>query len=152
MGLLLDLYKSTGNEGFSKIVVSRAPYFGTIDPQFVDVKPGYVEAFIKNCKKIHNHLGTVHAAAMCNAAELVGGVLIDVSLPEGRRWIPSSMNVQYLVKAKTDLRAIAEGSGIDWSNVGEIIVPVSIFDTKETKVFDAQITMNVKSSEPRKKD
>ena len=60
--------------------------------------------------------------------------------------------MQYLVKAKTDLRTIAEGSDIDWSNVGEIIVPVSIFDTKETKVFDAQITMNVKSSEPRKKD
>ena len=130
---------------------SQAPYFSTIDPQFVCVKPGHVEAIIKNRKKIHNHLGTVHAAAMCNAAELVGGIMTDVTLPDKRRWIPSAMNVKYLVKAKTDLRAVADGSGIDWSTIGEIVVPVEILDTEDTKVFTAKITMNIKLKKASKK-
>jgi acyl-coenzyme A thioesterase PaaI-like protein len=149
MRLVYEAYKAVGNEGFGKVVSDAAPYFGTIDPQFVDVRPKeVVEVRIKNRREIHNHLGTVHAAAMCNAAELVGGLLAEVSLPGGRRWIPSAMSVQYLAKARTDIRVVAKGTGIDWSTVGEIVVPVDIFDTEDRKVFSAQITMNIKDKPP----
>lgn len=149
MSLVYEAYKAVGNEGFGKVVSDAAPYFGTIDPQFVDVRPkDVVEVRIKNRREIHNHLGTVHAAAMCNAAELVGGLLAEVSLPEGRRWIPSAMSVQYLAKARTDIRVVAKGTEIDWSAVGEIVVPVDIFDTEDRKVFSAQITMNIKDKPP----
>jgi acyl-coenzyme A thioesterase PaaI-like protein len=146
MNQTLEFYKSVGNEEFGKVVTAGAPYFGTIDPKFIEVKQGYVEVKIGNRKEIHNHLGTVHAAAMCNAAELVGGLMTEVSLPIGRRWIPSAMNVKYLAKAKTDLTAIAYGSDIEWSSLGEIVVPVDIFDTEDKKVFTAHITMNIKES------
>ena len=147
MSALYDIYQSVGNKGFGKVVADAAPYFGTIDPQFVAVIPGHVvEVVIKNRREIHNHLGTVHAAALCNAAELVGGMLAEVSLPEGRRWIPSAMNVQYLAKAKTDLRAVAEGDHVDWSSLGEIVVPIDIFDTEGKKIFAAQIAMNIKEA------
>ena len=53
------------------------------------------------------------------------------------------MSVKYLAKAKTDLKTIAAGDGIDWSATGEIKVPVSIYDTNETEVFSALITMNI---------
>lgn len=39
------------------------------------------------------------------------------------------MTVRYLAKARTDLKAIASGDGIDWQSTGEKIVLVSIFDT-----------------------
>ncbi len=144
MSQLYEMYQKRGNEGFAQVVVQLAPYFGTIDPHFVDLRPGYAEVTMENRRAVHNHLGTVHAIAMCNAAELVGGLMTDVSIPPGHRWIPRGMTVQYLAKAKTDLRAVADGSSIDWSATGDIDVPVDIFDTDGQKVFTAQITMNVK--------
>jgi uncharacterized protein (TIGR00369 family) len=146
MSIAYETYKSVGNEKYDKLVCELAPYFSTIDPQFVDMRPGYVEVCIKNRKEIQNHLGSIHAAAMCNVAELAGGMLTEISLPEGKRWIPSGMNVQYLAKAKTDLKAVAEGSGIDWTTPGRLTIPVDLFDTDGNKVFAAQIIMNIKES------
>ena len=146
MSIAYETYKSVGNETYSKLVCELAPYFSTIDPQFVDMRPGYVEVCIKNRKEIQNHLGSIHAAAMCNVAELAGRMLTEISLPKGKRWIPSAMNVQYLAKAKTDLKAIAEGSGIDWTTPGRLAIPVDLFDTDGNKVFAAQIIMNIKDS------
>ncbi|GBO86280.1 hypothetical protein MS5N3_37310 [Marinobacter salsuginis] len=54
------------------------------------------------------------------------------------------MTVNYLAKAKTDLRAIADGDGIDWEAAGEKVVPVSMIDEDGQTVFTAQITMNVR--------
>lgn len=127
MSLAYETFKSVGEEKYGKLICEIAPYFSTIDPRFVDMKPGYVEVLIKNRKEIQNHLGSIHAAAMCNVAELAGGTLTEISLPEGKRWIPSAMNVQYLAKAKTDLKAVADGSDIDWTTPGKLIVPVDLF-------------------------
>ena len=96
-------------------------------------------------REVTNHLGTVHAIAMCNMAELVAGTMTDASIPAGCRWIPKAMSVQYLAKAKTDLRAVADGSSVDFSQPGDVVVPVDVFDTDGQKVFSARITMNVKA-------
>ena len=146
MSIAYETYKSVGSEKYGKLVCELAPYFSTIDPQFIDMKPGYVEVHIQNRKEIQNHLGSIHAAAMCNAAELVGGMLTEISLPDGKRWIPSAMNDQYLAKAKTDLKAIADGSGIDWTTPDKLTIPVDLFDTDGKKIFTAQIMMNIKDS------
>jgi uncharacterized protein (TIGR00369 family) len=146
MSIAYEAYKSVGNEEYGKLVCEFAPYFSTIDPQFVDMKPGYVEICMKNRKEIQNHLGSIHAAAMCNLAELAGGSLTDTSLPDGKRWIPSSMNVRYLAKAKTDLKAVANGADIDWTTLDKLTIPVDLFDTSGRKVFAAEIIMNIKES------
>lgn len=143
MSQVLELYKSTGNEVFSKMIAEAAPYFSTIDPVFKVLKPGYAELTFPNQKKVHNHLGSVHAIAMCNAAELVAGTLTDVSIPETHRWIPVGMTVKYLKMAKTDLRAVADGSHIDWDKEGDLDVPVTLYDTNDEAVFTATITMKV---------
>ena len=81
---------------------------------------------------------------MCNMAELSGGLLTEVSLPKGTRWLPSGMSVQYLKKAKTDLTAIADGRDINWDEEANKVVPVEIKDINDEVVFTAQINMNVK--------
>lgn len=124
------------------MVCQQAPYFSTIKPTLTDLKPGYAEAKVPFRKEITNHLGTVHAIAMCNAAELVAGLMTDASIPSNGKWIPQAMTVNYLAKAKTDLRAIADGIG--WETAGEKVVPVSMIDENGQTVFTAQITMNVK--------
>ncbi len=87
MSQLNDLYNSVGNEPFIQNICEIAPYFSTIDPQFVDLRPGCCEVIMPNTRKVHNHLGTVHAIAMCNFAEIAAGIMTDVSILNTCRWI-----------------------------------------------------------------
>jgi acyl-coenzyme A thioesterase PaaI-like protein len=144
MSQVLEMFKNAGPEQFSKMVCQMAPYFSTIDPILVELRPGHAEAQVPFRREITNHLGTVHAIALCNAAELVAGLMTDVSIPEGARWIPKGMTVEYLAKAKSDVRALADGSQVDWSTAGDKVVPVELLDAQGQKVFTAQIKMNVK--------
>jgi acyl-coenzyme A thioesterase PaaI-like protein len=144
MNQTLAMYKQMGNQGFSKAVANFAPYFSTIAPTFLDLRPGYAEVTFANRREVHNHIGTVHAIALCNAAELAAGTMTTVSIPDGRQWIPVGMQVQYLAKAKTDIRVIADGAAVDWQQTGNVDVPVDAFDSEGKKVFTARITMNLK--------
>ena len=143
MSQLFDLYQIAGNAQFSKKICDIVPYFATIEPQFVELRPGYSEVTMPNTRKVHNHLGTVHAIAMCNLAEIAAGLMTDVSIPETCRWIPTGMNVKYLAKAKSDLRGVADGQRIDWSIPGDKDIPVSITDKDGIEVCAATITVKV---------
>lgn len=106
----LQLWKTLGNHSlgrwvYSKAICFKAPYFSTISPRILELEPGKCIALIKHRRSITNHLGTIHAIALCNLAELVGGLMTDVSVPEGMRWIPKGMTVSYLQKAKGTLIA-----------------------------------------------
>jgi len=129
---------------FSKLLCLKAPYFASIHPGFVALRPGYCEIYIKKRRAVLNHIGTVHAIAMCNMAELAGGTMTDVTIPGTHRWIPKGMTVEYLAKAKTNLRAIAELEPIP-SFEGNIDLPVmvKVLDTDDKMVFRAIITMRI---------
>ncbi|BAP45340.1 DUF4442 domain-containing protein [Pseudomonas sp. LJDD11] len=146
MSQALSMFNSVGSSAFSNMVCQMAPYFSTITPEVAELRPGYALVKVPFRKEITNHLASVHAIALCNAAELAGGMLTDVSIPAGGKWIPKGMTVEYLAKAKTGIRAIADGSGVDWNSAGDKIVSVDIFDEADVKVFTAKITMNVKSA------
>ena len=145
----LNMYKKFtilpgGNWLFSKAVCLAAPYFGSIKPRFDELRSNYCQVSLKKRWRVQNHLGTIHAIAMCNMAELAGGTMTDASVPKKARWIPSGMTVKYVKKANTDLIAVADGIGLDWSVNGEVVVPVVVKDTQGTIVFTADITMNIK--------
>ena len=134
---------------FSRIVCLKAPYFGSIRPRFVDLQPGRCEVRIRNRRAVRNHLGTVNAIAMCCMAELAAGTMIDATLPPSHRWIPRGMTVEYLKKAATDLRAVAEFEpGLQLGNgAAEVPVLVRVMNPQDEVVFRAVIKMWVS---PRK--
>ncbi len=144
MSELYDLYKKLGNETYGEAIAKIAPYFASIDPHFVELRPGYCEVTLQDRHEIHNHLGYIHVIAICNAAELAAGVVTDVSIPENHHWIPVGMQTQYLAKAKIDLRVIADCQKIDWEKTGKIAVPVEAFDENDVIVFRASIDMLVR--------
>lgn len=146
MSQLLQLFQTAGPDAFTSTVCQVAPYFSSIQPRVTALRPGFAEATVPLRREVTNHLGTMHAIALCNAAELVGGTMTDASLPAGMRWIPKGMTVAYLAKVKSDIRAVADGSGIDWQTPGDKVVPVSVFDATGQKVFTADITMDVKAA------
>lgn len=145
---LLALYRRMtrwplGGWLFSRAVCFKAPYFGTIAPRITVLEPGRCEAVIRDRRAVHNHLGTVHAIALCNLAELTAGVMTDASLPAGMRWIPKGMSVQYLKKARGTLRAVATPTiALETRATGyDLPVAVDVLDAGGDKVFAAEIRM-----------
>src|SRR5688572_2966800 len=93
---------------FSRALWIRAPYFATIRPTFTVLEPGRGEARFTKRRRVTNHLGFIHAIAMANLCELVAGTTLEITLPASHRWIPRSMNIQYLAKAASSVRAKTE--------------------------------------------
>ncbi len=88
-----------GKTIFSWIAAQKAPYFSTICPRILDLTPSKCVVLLKKRRRVQNHLGTVHAIAMCNACELAFGLTLEAGLPTRLRWIPKGMTVRYLKKA-----------------------------------------------------
>jgi len=154
MTSLLALYRRitrwpAGHWLFSRAVCFRAPYFATISPRITRLEPGRCEVRIADRRRVHNHIGTVHAIALCNLAELAGGVMVDASLPPSMRWIPKGMTVQYLRKAKGTMHAVATpATALREASEGyDLPVDVDVHDDAGEKVFHARIEMWVS---PRK--
>ena len=127
---------------FTRAVTTRAPYFRSIRPLITRLEPGDCRIVIKDRRRVRNHLNTVHAIAMCNMAELAGGLALDAAVTDDLRWIPKKMTVEYLKKAKGDLTGT---SRFDTAAIapGEIIVPVEVTDPAGDIVFRAEITMYI---------
>ena len=109
---VLPLYRRisrwpAGHWLFSKLVCLKAPYFSSIAPRIEVLEPGRGIATLRHRRAVTNHIGTVHAIALCNLAEFVGGLTCDVSIPPSMRWIPKGMTVAYLKKAVGTMRATA---------------------------------------------
>ena len=97
--------KPLGKWLFTRVICWKAPYFSTIAPRFEELKPGYARVSLRKRRAVQNHIGTVHAIAACNLAELGAGTMMEASLPASMRWLPKGMTVQYLKKCETDLTA-----------------------------------------------
>lgn len=128
---------------FSRTICLKAPYFSTIKPRFVALEPGRCEIRMRDRRAVHNHIGTVHAIALCNLAELAGGVMTDASLPRGMRWIPKGMTVEYLAMARGPMHAVATPErAIETADSGyELPVMVEVTNTTGEAVFRARIMM-----------
>jgi acyl-coenzyme A thioesterase PaaI-like protein len=131
---------------FSRLFCLKAPYFGTIRPYFAELGKGVCVVTMKKRWRVQNHLGTVHAIAMCNMAEAAAGLCTEVSVARELRWIPKKMEVEYLKKAGTHLTATCR---IDSAllTAGERVVPVEVNDRAGETVFRARVTMYIS---PRK--
>lgn len=128
---------------FSRLVCFKAPYFASIRPTFDVLEPGRAVARMRKRRKVTNHIGTVHAIAMANLCEFVAGTMTEVSVPRSMRWIPRGMQIDYLGKAKTNLRAEGTIDGIVEGEARDIVVPVDVFDEQGNVVVHADITMYV---------
>ena len=132
-----------GSRLFSIAAMARVPYFASITPHVVRMEPGFAEVAVPKWFFLYNHLHTVHAIASCNAAEMAMGMLMEATVPTSHRWIPKAMNVQYIEKATTSLRAQARLDPPDFTSItqgAEVVVPVQVVDRTGTEVVHADIT------------
>ena len=135
--------KPGGKWLFSRLVCLKAPYFASIAPRMELLEPGRAVATLRHRRAVTNHLGTVHAIALCNLAEFTGGLACDVSIPASMRWIPRGMTVEYLKKAVGSMRATATPAFAprDAAEGHELPFEVVIENPQGEAVFKASIAM-----------
>lgn len=126
---------------FSRMMCRTTPYFASIAPTVQVLEHGRCVATIKHRRRITNHLGTIHAIACCNLAELCAGVGTEVTVPDSMRWIPKGMTVRYLKKAIGTLTGSAAIPPIAEGVAQDLVVKVAITNAAGEAVVEADITM-----------
>lgn len=135
--------KPGGRRLFSTALTFRVPYFGTVVPTVQAMEPGRCEVTAPKWFGVRNHIGTFHAIATCNLAEVAMGMLTEATVPASHRWLPKSMTVDYVAKAESSLRAVAAIPEIpEFGADGfDLEVPVTVYDKSDKPVTKAVITV-----------
>lgn len=146
MAGILELWKRSsglpqGQRLFSVAFSRRAPYFSSVHPRFIDLRPNYAELVIRKRRSVENHIGTIHAIALCNGLEAAMGALAEASIPPDKRWIPKGMEVSYTAKADSDVRCIAETDAEQWDSEGDLPVRVRGMREDGTAVIEGVIRL-----------
>ena len=146
---VLELYQRAakvpvlGRGLFSLAFGVRAPYFLTIAPTLVELRPNHAAVRIRKWWGVHNHIGTVHVIAIANGLEMAMGALAEATIPPHLRWIPKGMELEYLAMANSTILATADTTAADWAGPGEVAVRVQATRTDGTVVVRGTIRLHV---------
>ena len=125
------------------LVMGRViPFAGTAGTRVMELTPQKCVIVMRNKKKVQNHIGSVHAAAMGLLAESATGFMTGMSVPDNRIIVIRSMSLEYLKRASGDMTATATFSDEQLAYVkntekGDIEVPVVITDSTGTETVKA---------------
>lgn len=127
---------------FARAICLKAPYFASIAPRIDVLEAGRCVVRMRDRRAVRNHIGSVHAIALCNMAELAAGLATDATIPDSMRWIPKGMDVRYLRKAYGAMTATATLPPIAAAAEGsEARAVVVVVDAKGDAVFSAEVAM-----------
>jgi acyl-coenzyme A thioesterase PaaI-like protein len=83
------------------------PYSGSVRPRIRVLEPGHAEVEIPDRRSNRQHLGSVHAIALMNLAEMTSGLAIMAGLEPSVRGIVTAVSMTYHKKARGTIRAVA---------------------------------------------
>ena len=126
----------------SLIIGKIIPFAGTAGCRVEVLTNHECRVVLKNRRKVGNHIGTVHAAAMALVAESATGFVAAMNVPDSRVLVIRSMELTYLKRTKGDLTATATLSDDDLKRLtteekGDIAVPVVLRDSEGTESVTA---------------
>lgn len=136
--------------GLDRVAISLAigklvKFAGTSGVEFIEVSTSKVHVRVRNRKKVQNHIGSVHAAAMALLAETATGIVVGMNVPDERTPVIKTMKIDYLKRAKGDMEAVARLSPEDMERIrntekGDIIVPVTVTDGEGKEPISCEMT------------
>ena len=100
---------------------------------------------LKNKKKVQNHIGGIHAAAMALLAESATGFVCGMNAPDDKILVIKKMNIDYVKRSTGAMRAVATLSDeqihkIKTEEKGDVIVAVTITDEVNVEPIKAEMT------------
>lgn len=128
----------------SKLIGKIIPFAGTAGCSIQTLTNNECVVVLKNRKKVGNHIGTLHAAAMALVAESATGFVTGMNVPDSRIVVIRSMELTYLKRTNGDLTAKATLSDEDVRRLtteekGDIIVPVKMTDEDGNETVTAKM-------------
>lgn len=112
---------------------SQVRFAGTGGLRFEELSAERAVVAIRNRRKVQNHIGGVHAAAMALLAETATGAVLGMNVPDPALPLLKSMHVDYLRRAQGALRATATLDAAARERIaseerGDLVVPVRVID------------------------
>lgn len=100
---------------------------------------------LRNRKRVQNHIGGVHAAAMALLGESATGFVVGMHVPDTCIPLLKNMNIDYVRRASGDLTAIAKLTEeqiqqMRTTEKGEVLVSVVITDSENKEPINAEFT------------
>lgn len=116
--------------------IGRTIHFvGTAGLRIEEIGTEQVIISIANKRRVQNHIGTVHAAAMALLAETATGLALGMHLHDEAVPVIKQLEVDFLRRAKGGMRAVAQLSAeqqrvLQNDERGELLVPVAVTDSE----------------------
>lgn len=108
-------------------------FAGTAGVSFEELTESRAVLVLRNRRKVQNHIGGIHAAAMALLAETGSGAVFGMNVPGTHLPLIKTMNIRYLRRAVGDLRAEATLTAeqrlrIQAEPKGDVTVAVKVID------------------------
>jgi NAD(P)H-dependent flavin oxidoreductase YrpB (nitropropane dioxygenase family) len=119
---------------FSRLFGFAVPYSGSVGPRIRVLEAGHAVVEIPGRRSNRNHLGSVHAIALMNLAEITSGLAMTAGLPPTVRGIVTTLSMTYHKKARGTIRAVAHVAVPTVSEDRDFDVMAECFDGDGTLV------------------
>lgn len=118
---------------FSFAFGRMVPYVSTSGVRIIDLVEERAETVIPNRRKIRNHVGGVHAAAVALLAETTSGVLVGRNVTDEALPLIKTMRLDFVKRNQGAFRAVArldreQIEALQTTTKGETVVPVELTD------------------------
>lgn len=134
---------------FSRVLSVVVPYSGTVRPQVLELGAGHCRIAMRDRRGVRNHLGSVHAIALANLAELTSGLAVSYALPAEARGIPVELKMEYVKKGRGRLIGSCDTTIPDWREEGEHTFGAEIRDDGGELVAKAEVRWRIGPREAR---
>jgi acyl-coenzyme A thioesterase PaaI-like protein len=139
----------------SAVLRRAVPFTGTAGIDFVALSPERVEVRLPSVRKVHNHIGGIHASAMNLLAETATGMVVGMNVRDDCVPVAKEMRMAFRKRASGSMRAVATLSDAQarWmqsQDKGEVTVPVTVTDDTGAEPVECMFTWAWIPAGPRK--
>lgn len=122
--------------------------------RFMELQEERALVLLPNRRKVQNHIGTAHAAAVALLGETATGAVFGMTVPDDKIPLLKNMRINYVKRSQGDLRAEATlpvelRMHIRSEDKGEAAIPVRITDQAGVETVECEF---VWAWRPKKKD
>ena len=134
-----------GSYLFNRALAAKVPYTGSISPRVTKLEPGHAIVEMRDCKRVRNHLNSIHAMALANLCEAASGLALLSALPSDKRGIVTGFSLKYLKKARGKITAESKVSAAEFKSDGELRVGAVAKDESGDIVAQAEALWKIGS-------
>lgn len=140
----------------NRVLRRAVPLTGTTYLQYVQLAPQRVEMTVANTRRVQNHIGGVHAAAMVLLAETATGMVVGMNVRDDCVPVVKQLKVMFKKRTQGAMRAVATLSDAQRSLMqaqtkGEITVAVRVSDESGAEPIECEFIWAWIPSGPRQK-